>query len=46
MRIHRCNCPHNDNTTEKAFELDEVIGVYGDKDNRWFKVQWTRHDPD
>ena len=46
MRIHRCNCPHNYNTTEKAFELDEIIGVYGDKENRWFKVQWTEHDPD
>ena len=46
MLIHRNKCPQNYNTTEEAFELDEVIAVFGEKDNRWFKVKWCEHEPD
>ena len=44
MRIHRSNCPHNYDTTGEVFELEKVVGVFGHKDARWFKVKWSGYD--
>ena len=44
MRIHRYRCPHNYDTTSEVFELESIVGVFGHKDTRWFKVKWSGHE--
>ena len=34
MYIHRASCPYNYATTEKAFELEDIVGVFGRVDAR------------
>ena len=29
MYIHRANCPYNYATTEKAYEVEDIVGVFG-----------------
>ena len=44
MHIHRQSCPYNYDTTEEAFPVKEVNGVFGHKDARWFRLELEGHD--
>ena len=44
MLIHRANCSHNYATTEEVFEVEDIVGVFGSKDARWFKVKWKDYE--
>ena len=44
MLIHRANCNHNYATTEEVFEVEDIVGVFGSKDARWFKVKWKDYE--
>ena len=36
MRIHRDKCPYNYDTTDEAFEVESIVGVFGRINSRWF----------
>ena len=38
--IHRESCAYNYNTTEEAWEVEGILGVFGRIGARWFLVQW------
>ena len=38
--IHRESCVYNYNTTEEAWEVEDILGVFGRIGARWFLVQW------
>ena len=40
MLIHRAKCQYNYDATEEIFILDKIVGVFGFKHSRWFKVKW------
>ena len=40
MRIHRASCKYGYGTTEQYFVLDEIVGVFGSRESRWYKVKW------
>ena len=44
MRIHRANCPYNYGTTDKAFEVESIVGVFGRINARWFLVKYVGYD--
>ena len=44
MHTHRASCPHNYGTTEEAFPVEEIVGVFGRIDSRWFLVKWGGHE--
>ena len=45
MLIHRARCQYNYNTTDEAFVLEDIVGVFGYKHSRWFnKVKWQGHE--
>ena len=44
MLIHRARCVMNYNTTDEVYILDDITGVFGHKDARWFKVKWRGHE--
>ena len=41
MYTHRASCPYNYATTEKAFELEKIVGVFDRLGSRWFLVKYT-----
>ena len=41
MLIHRANCKYGYNTTDECYEPDDIIGVFGSKESRWFKIKWA-----
>ena len=41
MRIHRDKCPYNYATTDEAFEVEEIVGVFGRINSRWFRVKYA-----
>ena len=41
MLIHRNNCSYNYGTTDKAWEVDKILNVFGKADHKLFLVQWT-----
>ena len=44
MYTHRVSCPHNYATTEKAFEVECTVGVFGRTEARWYLVKCVGHD--
>ena len=44
MYTHRANCPYNYDTTEKAFEVEAIVGVFGRIENRWYLVKYAGYD--
>ena len=44
MHIHRANCVHNYATTDEVFTVEEIVGVFGHVDARFFLVKWEGHD--
>ena len=44
MQIHRANCPHNYGTTEKTYEVERIVGVFGRIGARWFLVKWGGYE--
>ena len=41
MRIHSCNCDYNYGLTEKKWEVERIIDVFGNASRKLFLVQWT-----
>ena len=41
MRIHRDKCPYNYDTTDEAFEVESIVGVFGRINSRWFLVKYA-----
>ena len=41
MRIHRDSCPYNYDTTDEAFEVQEIVGVFGRVNARWYLVKYA-----
>ena len=41
MKIHRASCKHAYTATEKRYEIDEIVGVFGRREARWFSVKFT-----
>ena len=39
MHTHSASCPHNYGTTEETFPVEEIVGVFGRIDSRWFLVK-------
>ena len=44
MRVHRANCPYNYVTTEKAFEVEEIVSVFDHVTSRWFLVKYAGYE--
>ena len=44
MQTHRVACVLNYDTTEEAYELEEVLSVFGVKRNRFFEIKWVGHE--
>ena len=44
MLIHRASCAYNYATTEEVFTVEEIVGVFGHKDSRWYLVKWQGHE--
>ena len=44
MYTHRAACPYNYDTTEKAFEVEDIVGVFGRIGARWFMVKYAGYD--
>lgn len=42
--IHRTSCAYNYNTTEEVFVVEDIVGVFGDVDARWFLVKWEGYE--
>ena len=40
MYIHRVSCPYNYVTTEEAYPVDDIVGVFGRVDARWYLVKY------
>ena len=41
MRIHRSSCCYNYDTSAEVCEVEEIVGVFGEKKARWFLVKWA-----
>ena len=41
MRIHRASCKYGYGITDQYYELEEIVGVFGSKESRWYKVKWA-----
>ena len=44
MLIHRARCQYNYNTTDEVFVLEDIVGMFGHRHSRWFKVKWQGHE--
>ena len=44
MYTHRASCPYNYGTTEEAFEVEEVVGVFGRLGARWYLTKYAGYD--
>ena len=44
MYIHRANCEHNYATTDEVFTVEEIVGVFGHRDARFFLVKWQGYN--
>ena len=44
MRIHRSICCYNYETTAEVYEVEDIIGVFGEKTARWFLVKWAGYE--
>ena len=44
LKIHAASCMYTYGTTEEFFEVEEIIDVFGRKENRWFLVRWSGYD--
>ena len=44
MLIHRNNCTYNYGTTDEVFELEDITGVFGPRNVRWFRVKSVGHE--
>ena len=43
-KIHQTSCVHNYITTTEYFELEEIRGVFGHQEARWFVVKWKGYE--
>ena len=43
MKIHCCACNFNYGLTEKTWEVEEILAVFGKADRKLFLVKWTNH---
>ena len=41
MKIHTCNCNYNYGLTDAKWEVERIIGVFGNSSRKLFLVQWT-----
>ena len=44
MHTHRAACPYNYDTTDKAFEVEDIVGVFGRIGARWFLVKYAGYE--
>ena len=44
MRIHKTKCMYAYSTTDEIFEVEEIVGVFGHRANRWFLIKWAGYD--
>ena len=44
MLIHRASCVHNYATTDEVFTIEQIVGVFGHRDARWFLVKWEGYE--
>ena len=44
MSIHKAKCMHAYVTTEEIFEVEDIVGVFGHRANRWFLTKWAGYD--
>ena len=44
MKIHRTSCKYAYGTTEKRYEIDDIVGGFGRREARWFLVKFTGYE--
>ena len=43
MKIHSCSCTFNYGLTEKKWEVEKILAVFGRAERKLFLVKWTDH---
>ena len=44
MLIRRANCMHNYNTTDKVYEIEDIVDIFGFAESRWFLVKYRGYE--
>ena len=44
LNIHKASCMYVYEATEEYYEVEDIIGVFGRRENRWYLVKWRGYD--
>ena len=46
MYTHRETCILNYDTTDKSFEVEDILDVFDNVENRWFLMKYNGYEPE